>query len=211
MQSKQTTLAAFLDALAAKQSTPGGGGAAALTGSQAAALVSMVANFTVGRKKYAEVQSEMEATLAQSEALRTELLDLVDRDAEAFGAVMEAYGLPKATDDEKSARTSAIQEAMKGAADVPLIVAEKSVDVLRLVPVVARGNSNVVSDAVAALYLAHAAIDTAIVNVNINLKFIRDDSFVQSTSQRRDALLREADAAYKVAKAACEQTLEIDL
>ncbi len=211
MASKQATLGGFLDALAAKQSTPGGGGAAALTGSQAAALVSMVANFTLGRKKYADVQEAMEATLAQSEALRAELLHLVDRDAEAFGAVMEAYGLPRTTDDEKSARANAIQQAMKGATDVPLTVTRKCVEVLRLIETVARGNSNVVSDAAAALYLARAAIDTAIVNVNINLKVIRDDAFVQPASQRRDALFSEAKAAYKVAKAACEQTLEIDL
>lgn len=211
MSSKQTTLGDFLDALAAKQSTPGGGGAAALTGSQAAALVSMVANFTLGRKKYAEVQEAMERVLARSEALRAELLNLVDRDGDVFGAVMDAYGLPKATDDEKSVRTRAIQEAMQGATEVPLTIAEKCVEVLRLVETVARGNSNVVSDGAAALYLARAAIDTAIVNVNINLKLIRDDDFVQPTSKRRDALQSEADAACKVAKAACEQTLEIEL
>ncbi len=212
MQSKQTTLGDFLDALAAKQSTPGGGGAAALTGSQAAALLSMVANFTVGRKKYADVQAEMEQVLAHSETLRAELLELVDRDAAAFGAVMEAYGLPKATDAEQAARTSAIQQGMRGATDVPLTVAEKCVELLRLAEAAgARGNSNVASDAAAALYLARAAIDAALLNVNINLKLIHDAAFVQSTSQRRDALLREADAAYKVAQAACEQTLEIDL
>ncbi len=211
MQSKQTTLGDFLDALAAKQSTPGGGGAAALTGSQAAALVSMVANFTLERKKYADVRGKMETVLAQSETLRAELLDLVDRDGDAFGAVMDAYGLPKSTGEEKFTRTEAIQQAMKGAADVPLFIAQKCVEVLRLAETAARGNANVVSDAAAALYLARAAIDTAIINVNINLKFIRDDDFVRSTSQYRDALLSEADAAYNVAKASCEQTLEIAL
>ena len=96
-------IGSFLDALASKQSTPGGGGAAALTGSQAAALLSMVINFTIGNKRYADVESEMRAYLENSESLRQHLLQLADEDIAAFDAVSATYGMPKSTDDEKAA------------------------------------------------------------------------------------------------------------
>ena len=96
------TLRAFSDALAARQSTPGGGGAAALTGSQAAALISMVINFTLGNKKYAAIETEMQSWLSQSEDLRNQLLALADRDVEVFNVVSACYAMPKASDAGKS-------------------------------------------------------------------------------------------------------------
>lgn len=208
----EMSLAAFLDALAAKQSTPGGGGAAALTGSQAAALLSMVINFTLGNKKYAEVQDAMAGHLATSEALRRELLGLADADVAAFTAVSAGYAMPKESDAEKAARTAAIQTALQGAARVPMTTAERCLDVLRLVaPVAAQGNSNVVSDAATALYLADAALRAAVVNVNINLKFIRDDRFAMQAAAQRDQLLADAAAAIVAGKAACQESLGIEL
>jgi formiminotetrahydrofolate cyclodeaminase len=202
----------FLDALAAKQSTPGGGGAAALTGSQAAALVSMVANFTVGAKKYADVQTEMMGYLAQSEALRAELLALADADVAAFNRVSVCYSMPKETDAEKAARSEAIQSALLEAAQVPLTTAERALSVIELAgPVGAKGNSNVVSDAAVAIYLAEAALHAAIVNVNINLKFIKDADFVATTAGRRDELLARATDAVAAGKAACQDVLGIEL
>lgn len=205
-------IGAFLDQLAAKQSTPGGGGAAALTGSQAAALVSMVLNFTVGVKKYADVEEEMQGYLRQSEALRQQLLQLADEDVEAFAAVSACYGMPRATDAEKAARTAALQNALKGAAQTPFKTAQASLEVMKLAgPVGAKGNVNIASDAATALYLANAALKSAIVNVNINLKFIKDDAFVAEWSARRDALLATADALYAQRKTACETALELPL
>jgi len=212
MTTAETTLSAFMDALAAKQSTPGGGGAAAVTGSEAAALVSMVINFTIGRKKYADVTEKMTGYLARSEALRVELLALADKDVEAFNAVSACYGMPKSTDEEKAARTAAMQKALKGAAQVPFTVAERCLEVIKLAePVAAKGNANVVSDAATALYLANGALLSAMVNVNINLKFIKDEAFVAEWSQKRDALLAELETAYAAAKAAGESTLGIAL
>lgn len=212
MNTAQITTAEFLDTLASGQPTPGGGGAAALTGSQAAALVSMVINFTVGKKKYADVEAEMRGYLAHSEALRAALLAAVDADAAAFDAVAATYSLPKETDAEKAARTAAMQDALKHAAAVPFAVAEKCLDVIRLTaPVGAKGNTNVVSDAATALYLAFAALKSAIVNVNINLKFIKDEAFGAEWSTKVAALLAETDAAYTEAKAAIETTLGVTL
>lgn len=202
----------FLDALAAGQSTPGGGGAAALTGSEAAALLSMVINFTVGKKKYADVEETFQGYLVRTEALRHELLALADEDVAAFNGVAACYGMPKATDEEKAARTQAMQSALKTAAKAPMTVAEKCLDILELVaPVGRQGNSNVVSDAGVALYLGFAALQSALINVNINLKFIKDEDFVAEFAARRDGVLRAAQSAYVVGKTACETTLEIPL
>lgn len=212
MNAAHMTTMEFVDALAAGQPTPGGGGAAALTGSQAAALVSMVINFTLGKKKYAEVEAEMQGYLARSEALRGDLLAAVDADAAAFDAVAATYSLPKETDAEKAARTAAMQTALKHAAAVPFAVATQCLEIMQLAaPVGAKGNTNVVSDAATALYLAFAALQSAIVNVNVNLKFIKDEAFVAEWAAKVADFLAEADAAYAAAKAAIEGSLGVTL
>lgn len=212
MNTGQQPIAQFLDALAAKQSTPGGGGAAALTGSQAAALVSMVINFTLGNPKYAEVEGEMAELLTRSEALRADLLALADADVAAFDAVSACYGMPRKSDEEKAARTAALQLALKEAARVPLEIAERCLAVLELVtPVAEKGNSNVVSDAATAMLLAQAALRSALVNVDINLKYIKDDEFNARTATQRAALVSSAQSAVDAARAACETTLGINL
>jgi methenyltetrahydrofolate cyclohydrolase len=212
MKSGELTIANFLDTLAAKQPTPGGGGAAALTGSQAAALLCMVANFTLGAKKYADVHEEMSGYLAQAEALRLKLLALADEDVAAFTGVSACYAMPKASDAEKAARTEALQAALKEAARVPFVAAESALAVMKLVsPVGAKGNPNVVSDAAVALYLAEAALRASIVNVNINLKFIKDEHFVESYTAARNDLLAAAATASIQGKMACQQVLEIEL
>lgn len=208
----EMTIGGFVDALAAQTSTPGGGGAAAVTGSMAASLVSMVIQFTVGRKKYAEVEEEFQGLLVQSEALRNELVALADADVEAFTGVAATYSMPRETDDEKAARTEAMQAALKHAAEVPYVTAEKCLAVIRLAePVGAKGNANVVSDAATAIYLADAALKSAIANVNVNLKLIKDEGYVAVWSQRRDALQASADEAVAASTRACESTLGITL
>lgn len=206
----ETSVGAFLDALASGESTPGGGGASALTGSQAAALVSMVIRFTVGKKKYADVEAEMQDYLTKSEALREELLALADGDVDAFNAVVATYSMPKSTDEEKAARTAAMQSALKGAMEVSVAIAEASLAVIRLTePVGAKGNSNVVSDAATAAYLGYAGLRGALINVNINLKFIKDEAYVAKWSAKRDALVQEADGAFARGRDACAETLKI--
>jgi methenyltetrahydrofolate cyclohydrolase len=206
----EQSLQEFLDALAAETSTPGGGGAAALTGSQAAALISMVINFTVGREKYADVEADMQSYLQHSEQLRRELLALVDKDAEAFQAVSACYAMPRATEEEKSARSASLQEAMRGATEVPFVIAEKSLILLQLVkPVAEKGNSNVVSDAASAAHLAFAATLSALVNVHINLKYIKDSDYVAEWQKKADRLVANAQMAYNEARMACSIVLGV--
>ena len=138
----------------------------------------------------------MKATLAQSENVRARLADMIQADADVFGQVMGAYGLPKAGDAEKQARDQAIQAALKTAADAPLACARACAEVIELSRVAAlKGNKNVVSDAGVAVLAAHAALRSAAFNVQVNTAAIRDADFAQSRNAEIDALLAAASAA----------------
>jgi formiminotetrahydrofolate cyclodeaminase len=212
MQARRLTTAEFLDALASGEPTPGGGGAAALTASQAAALLGMVLNFTVGKARYAEVEAEMRGYLTRTEALRQTLLDQVDEDAAAFGGVAASYAMPKGTDHERALRAEALEMALRQAAAVPQAVAEGCLELVRLAePIGARGNRHVVSDAATALYLADGALRSALMNVRINLKSIKDADFVAAHSARATTLLAEAEQARARAQQAIERSLGVPL
>lgn len=207
-----TTIETYLNALASGESTPGGGAAAALTGSQAAALLSMVLNFSVGRKKYAAVEEELRGHLGQTEALRAELLALADKDAEAFSAVADCFGMPRATQEERAARTKSMQAALKGAAEVPFEIATLCANLLEVTaPVAEKGNANVVSDAATAAHLAQAALDSALVNVDINLKWLKDKDYVSAMQAEVASLRASAEKSYSAARAACTNTLGVQI
>jgi formiminotetrahydrofolate cyclodeaminase len=206
------TLNDFLDALASSQPMPGGGAAAAICGAQAAALVSMVINFTIGNKKYASVEADMRNYLQRSEALRAEIAAMADRDIDAFNAVAACYRMPRTTDEEKAARSAALQTALKGATEAPFMLATQCIDLLQLVEKVgAKGNVNVVSDAATALHLIRAAFASALVNIDINLKSLKDTEFVAESAVQRARMVAQMTQAYELARSACEQTLEISL
>jgi formiminotetrahydrofolate cyclodeaminase len=200
-------LGAFLDDLASERSTPGGGGAAAISGAMGAALVSMVCNLTIGKPKYVEVEAEMKEVLARSEQLRADLTKAIGDDVEAFDAVMAAYGSPKgATEDEKAARTARIQAALKEATDVPLECARLCSEVIKLADVAAqKGNLNVVSDAGVAVQCAYSGLTSAALNVRVNARSIKDRDFAEERLAELEGVLAEARAAtdetYEVVKA----------
>ena len=207
-----TPIETFLNDLAAGESTPGGGAASALTGSQAAALLSMVLNFTVGRKKYADVEEELRGLLLRTEKMRAELLTFADKDAEAFGAVAACYTMPRSTEEEMAARTKAMQAALRGASEVPFSIAALCADLLELTaPIAEKGNPNVVSDAATAAHLAHAALHSSLVNVDINLKWLEDDDFVTKTQAEVSALKASAEKNYIAARTACTKTLGLKI
>jgi formiminotetrahydrofolate cyclodeaminase len=189
-------LGAFLDDLASERSTPGGGGAAAISGAMGAALVSMVCNLTIGKPKYAEVEAELKDVLATSERLRGELTKAIGDDVRAFDAVMGAYGLPKGeTEDEKAARTATIQAALKEATYVPLECARLCAQVVKLSAVTAdKGNVNVVSDAGVAVQSAYAGLMSAALNVRVNAKSIKDRDFADGRLAELESLLADARA-----------------
>jgi glutamate formiminotransferase/formiminotetrahydrofolate cyclodeaminase len=183
----------FLDHLAAATSTPGGGSAAAYAGAMGAALVGMVAQLTIGKKKFAAVEAQMGEILNQAERLRGELTGAVDEDSAAFEEVMAAFKLPKNTPKQQAKRAAAIQSATLRAAQVPLAVMQKSVSVMALAErAVALGNPNAVSDGATAAALAHAALTSAGYNVRININGLGDKTAGDSLLSQLQALEERA-------------------
>lgn len=190
------SLQTFLDQLASRASTPGGGSAAGLMGAMGAALVSMVCNLTLGKEKHADVAAEMATVLASAEELRVGLTAAITEDIAAFDAVMAAYGLARATDEEKALRTAAIQLALKQATEAPLACARLAAAVIELSrPVALRGNPNVVSDAGVAVMAGWASLRSAALNVYVNAGAIKDREFADARLAELAALLAAAEPA----------------
>jgi glutamate formiminotransferase/formiminotetrahydrofolate cyclodeaminase len=180
------SVGAFIAAVASPTPAPGGGSVAAHAGALAAALAQMVAGLTVGRRKYAEVDARMRELALRAAALGNELVELVERDAKAYEKVTSAYRLPKEPADAAARRAAAIDDALIGAAVVPLETARASAAVAELAAITASsGNPNAVSDAGVAALLAEAATRGAVYNVRVNVAGLSDRT-------RGDALVREA-------------------
>jgi len=183
----------YADDLAAKQETPGGGSVSGLVGALAAGLGSMVCNFTIGKKKYADVEQEVKRILEQCEALRGDLLKLMQQDVDVFqGQMGAAYGMPKDTPEQAAARKEAIQSACKAATQPPLTIARRCFGLLKLlVKLGQKGSVLLVSDVGVALALSGAAFDSAALNVQINLNYIDDSKFVEQVGIELDALAEQ--------------------
>ena len=189
MELKSLSVKEFIDKVTGNDHVPGGGSVSALNGSLAASLAAMVANLTVGRKKYAEVNDEMEQISARMTEQSAKLLADVDRDAEAYDRVFAAFKLPKETDEEKAVRKEAIQRETKYAAEVPMEVARTASELLPMIDAAARrGNSNAVTDATVAMMCARTAVIGALLNVRINLTSITDEAFVKTMTEEADRL-----------------------
>jgi methenyltetrahydrofolate cyclohydrolase len=191
----------FLDALASGEPTPGGGGAAALMGAMGAALISMVCNLTIGKKGYEAVEEDMRELLDESESLRASLQGMVADDAAAFDRLMSAYRLPKATDEEKTYRSAAIQNGLKAATTAPLDCARAAAEVIRLTARASeRGNTNVISDVGVGALAGWAALRSAALNVKVNVPQLKDRTFADHALTEIAALLDEcgplADAVH---------------
>jgi formiminotetrahydrofolate cyclodeaminase len=190
---------AFVQELASEQPAPGGGSVAALAGSLAAALCAMVARLTVGRKNQEKDWPAMASVRDQAEMLKTELLELVDADTEAYNQVTAAYRLPKGNEEENSRRKAAIQSALQEAAQVPL----KTLKALSRMPELARqavevGNPNCLTDAGVALQLIRAGAFGAAYNVRINAAALKD-------RKEAETLLTETETALQQIKKEAER------
>jgi glutamate formiminotransferase / formiminotetrahydrofolate cyclodeaminase len=170
----------FLDRLASGSPTPGGGSASAFTAAEAAALVAMVARLTVGKKKYASVEGQMWAIIDQAEMLRADLTRAVELDAAAFDQIMASMKMPKDSEAQQAARSSALEQATRQAMLVPLEVARKAIQIMELsLQTAANGNINAISDAGTSAALARAALTGAGLNVRTNSISLKDPSFAQ--------------------------------
>ncbi|AEG02303.1 methenyltetrahydrofolate cyclohydrolase [Methylomonas methanica] len=203
---KDKSIEVFLDELASKQPTPGGGSAAAVMGAQGAALVSMVCNLTIGKPKYAAVEAEMQNLLAEAEALRETLIGMIKADVDVFDKLMACYALPKASDDEKAHRSAQIQFVLREATEVPLACAKACAEAMALSRVAAeKGNLGVISDAGVAVMAAYAGLKSAALNVTINAASLKDREFAEAKLAELRALMQSADSeaeeVYQIVKA----------
>ena len=194
----ENSVSSYLEAAASRSPAPGGGSVSALTGALGAAMVSMAANFTVGREKYEDVQEEAKSILSESEELRLRLAKLVDEDIEAYSAVSSAYSLSREMDSEKKIRAERIMKATKEAVGVPLEIASCCFRVLELCRrLVDIGNRNLISDVGVAVLLAEAALRGANINVEVNLVSLRDASFVEEKRSVMKPYLEESGEILK--------------
>ena len=193
MDYKQISIEEFIKVTAGKDPVPGGGSVSALVGALAASLGKMVTGLTIGRKKYADVQVEMEAMAPVFEESVHALMQAIADDAEAYDAVFNAYKLPKDTDEEKTRRSEAIQQGLTLAARIPLSVAERAVSIMPYIKeVAAKGNQNAITDSCVAMMCARTAALGAILNCRINISSITDAEVAGTLAARCDHLQQKA-------------------
>ncbi|WP_341326452.1 methenyltetrahydrofolate cyclohydrolase [Methylotuvimicrobium sp. KM2] len=202
---KDKSLKTYLDELASKAPTPGGGCAAALMGAQATALVGMVCNLTIGKPKYAEVEAEMRVLLDKSETLRERLTGMIKADVDVFDRLMACYGMPKETEAQKAVRSEAIQAVLEEATEVPLECARACFEAIELSRIAAeKGNTGVISDAGVAVMSAYAGLKSAALNVYINVGSLKDKEFAERKTQDLESILegieQAVDDVYRIVK-----------
>jgi formiminotetrahydrofolate cyclodeaminase len=196
------TVHGFLEGMASKDPTPGGGAAAAVAGATGASLIAMVGRLTLGKPAFEDLEERMRALIDRADEAREGFLALGDRDAEAFEAVMAAFRMPKATEVERASRAEAIQVGLEQAAVVPLEIARRAVDLMELAEdATAMGNPNAASDGMSAAAMLFAAVLAARANVEINASSLRDEA-------RRHALLEEVAGIRERADELLEQCRE---
>lgn len=202
------TLEEYFAEAAAGAEVPGGGSVSAVAATLGTCMASMAANFTAGKKKYAEVEEEIQAILHKLAANRIVLQGCIDEDAEAFLKFNDVYALPKGTDDEKAARDEKMQQTLRGALQPPLKIMQAAVASMELLPQLAAiGNRNLISDTGVAAIMLRAGIYGARLNVMVNLKFIKDNKFSAEISTKVSEILRHADNLARLTLLAVEKEL----
>ncbi len=194
---KELSVEVFVREVASSSPAPGGGSVAALAGAQGASLLSMYCNLSQNREKLGEVVDELQEKGEEARFLKTKLIEAIDEDTLAFNQVMDAYRLPKESDDEKAARKEAIQKAGINAAEIPLHTARGSLRVLSLVSEVAgKGNPMAITDLGVANLQAFSGVTGACYNVKINLDMIKDQEKVTEFEEEINAIMKEAEGLF---------------
>ena len=197
-QKEEVTLTQFLDAVSEGSATPGGGSVSALAGCLGSALVEMVVNLTLGRKAFQAYEAELKKIREEAHSHREALAATIAQDITAYQGVMNAYLLPKTTDEEKRKRKQEIQKSLKKAADPPLFTAATSLKVMKLCQeAVEKGNPNALSDAAVGALLGDAALWGGMFNVLINLSALEDKQYVQKMKKELKRLTLEGEKIKK--------------
>lgn len=193
MKLAELKTAEFVDLLASDAPAPGGGSAAALEGALGAALTAMVCSLTIGKKKYAEFEETAKAAQAKALDLKARFVDVMDRDTEAFNVVSAAFGMPKATDEEKAARSAAIQKGLEGCTATPFEMMELAVETLELTAsVLGKTNDSAASDLGVSALSLRSAIQGAWLNVLINIGSLKNKELGEDYRKKGEALLARA-------------------
>ncbi len=199
---EEKKISEYLEVLSSKAPVPGGGGASALAGALGNALGQMVVNLTVGKKKYAEVEEEMQKYLTDLKTMQQEFLHLSDRDAEVFAPLAECYRLPSATPEEKEHKDAVMEEKLLDASMVPVEIMEKSLELLEILDVLAdKGSRMAVSDVGVAVQFTRTALLGAVMNVYINTKSIKNREKAEEINQKAKRMIKigtsQADEIYE--------------
>ncbi len=198
---KEQRIETFLDALSSKQPVPGGGGASALSGALASALGLMVGNLTIGKKKYAAVEADVQDGMRCLEQLQREMVSLADRDAQVFAPLAAAYSLPAGTEEEKAYKEQVMEKNLLAASLVPMEIMEKAVTMLGILDELEqKGSVMAVSDVGVAVQFARTALTGAVMNVYINTKSMKNSQKAEELNRKADRLMeegtRQADDVY---------------
>ena len=193
MKLAELKTAGFVDLLASDAPAPGGGSAAALEGALGAALTAMVCGLTVGKKKYAEFQELAEEAQKKATDLKARFVDVMDRDTEAFNVVSAAFGMPKETDEEKAARSAAIQKGLEGCTKTPFEMMELAVETLELTAsILGKSNDSAASDLGVSALSLRSAIQGAWLNVLINIGSLKNKELAEDYRAKGETLLAKA-------------------
>ncbi len=198
---KEQRIETFLDALSSKQPVPGGGGASALSGALASALGLMVGNLTIGKKKYAAVEADVQDGMRCLEQFQREMVSLADRDAQVFAPLAAAYSLPAGTEEEKAYKEQVMEKNLLAASLVPMEIMEKVVTMLEILDELEqKGSVMAVSDVGVAVQFARTALTGAVMNVYINTKSMKNSQKAEELNRKADRLMeegtRQADDVY---------------
>lgn len=190
----EQTLREFARLLASKEPVPGGGGAAAFTAALGTALNSMVGNFSIGKKKFIDCKEKHEDLLKRGEILREKLVDLVDTDAEVFEPLSKAYVMPSNTEEEKSQKEKTLQKCLKVACSAPMETLESTLQgIIMQEEMVSISSKNIISDVGVGVQCLKAALNSAYLNVLINLNSITDEDYVKENKEKAERILAEGN------------------
>lgn len=192
---EQKTIEGFLEVLSSKEPVPGGGGASALAGALGNALGQMVANLTIGKKKYADVEAEIKELLERMQKLQAAFVMLADRDAQVFAPLAQCYSLPSLTEEEKAYKEKVMEERLLDASFVPLEIMEHAVAMLGILEILGdKGSRLAVSDVGVGVQFIRASLLGAVMNVYINTKSMKNREKAEELNARAGQLIEEGTA-----------------
>ncbi len=192
---EQKTIEGFVEVLSSKEPVPGGGGASALAGALGNALGQMVANLTIGKKKYADVEAEIKELLGRMQKLQAAFVTLADRDAQVFAPLAQCYSLPSLTEEEKAYKEKVMEERLLDASFVPLEIMEHAVAMLGILEILGdKGSRLAVSDVGVGVQFIRASLLGAVMNVYINTKSMKNREKAEELNARAGQLIEEGTA-----------------